>query len=523
MVRNKKLSIFLFVFMFFAVVGDVYAKNIPTATLSKQEQATTAYLDKIRPYAPELTVFMNKFPKGADIHNHLTGAFFIDEILVYGAENNYLYDLVEHKMLPPDAKKTANVILVSELLQRSKDLVKFLDIISMRGFYKNTMNGSDHFFQTFYHIPSAIIGPEHTARVLARNHGQGVYYLELMHDVLPADILSKTSSYLAETDFNVNDLENAFKKVAPYLQSKEFSNAVKDALKKKVQGIDKALREQYNLTMVGESPDIMVKFIPHLYRHQNNYDLFIRAVISLMATKIDKNVIATNLVQCEAHPLALQNFDKQMEILDFLYKKLDKPNILLHAGELSLREASLESMRDRISTSITKGHALRIGHGTSIAWEKDPHATMNMMKERGIPVEICLSSSADILDIVGNEHPLKLYLNAGVPVTINTDDEGVSRSNLSNEYVRAAQEHDLSYAILKQIARNALEYSLLEGESIYTPKNKNHIQKYTVKPKYKQYIESNKKLTISDVGEKAYFQIKHEQDLAKFERQYTEQ
>ena len=50
---------------------------------------------------------------------------------------------------------------------------------------------------------------------------------------------------------------------------------------------------------------------------------------------------------------------------------------------------------------------------------------------------------------------------AGVPVVLSTDDPGVSRIDLTNEYFRAAREHRLGYRTLKSLARNALLYSFL--------------------------------------------------------------
>jgi len=69
--------------------------------------------------------------------------------------------------------------------------------------------------------------------------------------------------------------------------------------------------------------------------------------------------------------------------------------------------------------------------------------------------------------VKGRDHPLSLYREAGVPVVISTDDEGVSRSDMTNEYVRAVTEQKLRYADLKQIARDTLQYSFLPGQSLW--------------------------------------------------------
>ena len=90
------------------------------------------------------------------------------------------------------------------------------------------------------------------------------------------------------------------------------------------------------------------------------------------------------------------------------------------------------------------------------------------MAASGVAVEVCLTSNDVILGVRGREHPLRLYLAHGVPVALATDDPGVSRDDMTNQYVRAVQEHGLSYEQLKQIARNSLEYSFVEGESLFT-------------------------------------------------------
>jgi adenosine deaminase len=52
-------------------------------------------------------------------------------------------------------------------------------------------------------------------------------------------------------------------------------------------------------------------------------------------------------------------------------------------------------------------------------------------------------------------------------VALSTDDEGISRIDLTHEYVRAVESYDLSYADLKHLVRNSLEYSFLPGASFW--------------------------------------------------------
>jgi adenosine deaminase len=82
-------------------------------------------------------------------------------------------------------------------------------------------------------------------------------------------------------------------------------------------------------------------------------------------------------------------------------------------------------------------------------------------------VEINLSSNEGILGVKGVDHPFPLYRAAHVPVALSTDDEGVSRIDITREYVRAALDYHLSYADLKQLARTGMEHSFLPGVSLW--------------------------------------------------------
>ena len=67
-----------------------------------------------------------------------------------------------------------------------------------------------------------------------------------------------------------------------------------------------------------------------------------------------------------------------------------------------------------------------------------------------------------ILGVRGKDHPLTAYRAARVPVVLSTDDAGVSRIDLTNEYFRAARDYPLGYRDLKTIARNSIEHSFLD-------------------------------------------------------------
>ncbi|HEY2114285.1 MAG TPA: adenosine deaminase, partial [Candidatus Angelobacter sp.] len=99
--------------------------------------------------------------------------------------------------------------------------------------------------------------------------------------------------------------------------------------------------------------------------------------------------------------------------------------------------------------------------------ESGPEALLRLMKHDNVLVEICLTSNDVILNVTGDHHPLPMYLKFGVPVALATDDPGVSRGDITQEYDRAAATYHLSYRELKNFARNSLTFSFLPGESIW--------------------------------------------------------
>jgi adenosine deaminase len=100
-------------------------------------------------------------------------------------------------------------------------------------------------------------------------------------------------------------------------------------------------------------------------------------------------------------------------------------------------------------------------------YEQDSDKLLKAMAEKHVMVEINLSSNDGILGVKGAEHPFPLYLKAHVPVALSTDDEGVSRIDLTNEYVRAAMDYHVYYQELKRLARTGMEHNFLPGESLW--------------------------------------------------------
>jgi len=157
-----------------------------------------------------------------------------------------------------------------------------------------------------------------------------------------------------------------------------------------------------------------------------------------------------------------------MAMLDYLHGVYPKVHITLHAGELAMGLVPPEDLKNHIRASVERGHAERIGHGVDVMDEDDAVGLLHELVDRNVLVEINLTSNDVILGVSGEDHPLPVYMKYGVPVALSTDDEGVSRIDLTNEYLRAAETYRLSYIDLKRMARQSLEHSFLPGASLWS-------------------------------------------------------
>ena len=130
-------------------------------------------------------------------------------------------------------------------------------------------------------------------------------------------------------------------------------------------------------------------------------------------------------------------------------------HVTVHAGEAE----GPQSVWDAIELL----GAERIGHG--IAAQHD-RCLMDTLANRGIGLEVCPTSNYQTGTVVNTaSHPLKTFLDAGIQVTLNTDDPGVSAITLADEYRIARDVIGLSSAQLKQIQQQGLTQSFLDSEA----------------------------------------------------------
>jgi aminodeoxyfutalosine deaminase len=106
--------------------------------------------------------------------------------------------------------------------------------------------------------------------------------------------------------------------------------------------------------------------------------------------------------------------------------------------------------------------AERIGHGLAIS--QDPELQL-WLRERQTAIECCVTSNVRTSCCRHwNEHPVKRMFDAGLMVTLNTDDPAMFRTTLNQEYQLAHEVFGFTEEQLREIARNSFEASFLPAE-----------------------------------------------------------
>lgn len=425
------------------------------------EKATANYLTSIQNDPPLLQAFMRGLPKGADLHNHLSGAVYAEHYLQWAADDGKCIDRTTlDAVLPPcdaaNGRPPAADAMHDTLLHR-----QIIDAWSMRDFVASNGNsGHDHFFDTFVKFHHATQGHRGDMLALAMHDAaqQRISYLELM-DTLAQGSLRKLAN---DTGWNPD-----FKQMRDHLEP-----GMPQVLRAASAEMDRAQqRMRADLHCATAQADagceVQVRYLYQVLRGMPPQEVFSQMLAGFELAGHEPRVVGLNMVMAEDGHTAMQDFNLHMAMLDYLHGIYPQVQISLHAGELSAAMVPPDGLRFHIRASIEHGHAQRIGHGVDIMHEDRPFELLREMAQKNILVEICLTSNKTILGITGADHPLPVYLQAHVPVALATDDAGVSRSTLSREFVEAELQFHLPYRTLKTMVRNSLAHAFVQGADLW--------------------------------------------------------
>jgi adenosine deaminase len=434
------------------------------------EQRTARYLESIRNQPSLLLDFLRDMPKGGDLHNHLVGAVYAESYIGFATRDGLCVDRPTAMLLPPPCNADKNQVLAATALTDPVLYRQMVDAYSMRNFQVSREPAHDHFFDAFLKFDAATKAHqgEMLAEVVSRAAAQNEVYLELMLGPGRAQAMHAATVVGWEEDL-------------ARLREKLLAHGLVDAVAAGRRELDEDEARMRGVLVCGSvapttnSPlrsdmacGVTVRYIYDVLRGLPPEQVFAQMLVAFELARADPRMVAVNLVMPEDAYVPMRDFDLHMRMLDYLHSVCPGVHITLHAGELAPGLVPPEGLRFHIRESLKKGHAERIGHGVDVMHEDGPLGLLREMAGHKVLVEICLTSNDMILGVRGVEHPLPMYLRYGVPVAISTDDEGVERSDLTWEYKRAVETYLLTYAQLKKMARDSLEYSFLPGASFWS-------------------------------------------------------
>jgi hypothetical protein len=345
----------------------------------------------------------------------------------------------------------------AEVLQNGALYSQAIDTMSMRN-WNRTVNGHDHFFDTFSKFgPTSLKTGDMVAEVTARAASEHVSYLELMVTLDEGLSAVKGAAVSWEPDFG---------RMREKLLAAGFDDIVA-AAKRRLDNADarRIAVLRCSTPQADAGCGVTVRFIFQIVRSAPPQTVFAQMLAGFEVVTRDPRVVALNLVAPEDGVVAVRDFPLHMRMLDFLQRQYPQVPITLHAGELATGLVAPEALRFHVGESVRTGHARRVGHATAVMYEDGALDLLKEMAAKRVLVEIALSSSDLILGVTGARHPLRTYLQYGVPVALVTDDAGVSRTSLTQEYRRAVEEQGLDYPTLKMLARNSIAFSFLDAAS----------------------------------------------------------
>jgi adenosine deaminase len=475
----KKIVALVCLLLLFALVplflahrpSDPYA---PATLTNSEQRAEHAFSLALAAGEPRLYAFLRGFPKGADLHMHLSGAIYAETFIREAATQDLCIDTTTYSFAKPAKPGScpAGQLASSGIAKNQQLYDNLIDSFSMRGFVPHAgVTGHDQFFSTFAKFSGLKnVQGEWLNEVATRAEAQNEQYLEIMNT--PSFSNAVATGYKLGWPAGAGDSPSELATLRNALLAGGLRNDIAVDHQEFTDALNARNTMEHCPNQPGATPgnpcNVQIHFLYQVLRGFPPQQVFAQTLLGFeVATAYPDQVVGINFVMPEDGLLSMTEYHRQMLMLDYLHSVYPSVHISLHAGELAMGIVPPEGLSFHIREAVELGHAERIGHGVDVLYESDPRNLLKEMAAKHIMVEVNLTSNDGILEIKGTDHPLSAYRAAHVPFALSTDDEGVSRIDLTHEYVRAVEEQGLDYTDLKRSARTSIEHSFLPGPSLW--------------------------------------------------------
>jgi adenosine deaminase len=433
------------------------------------EAATARHLAALvagaEPKSAELTMFFSQMPKGGDLHHHYSGALYAEQYVNWLDQQGYCVNKLTYRIetnkdnvAAERAKAPAERVCLgtAEVLADDKTYRELLQRWSSKDFDNHgaLQDPPDRqFFQTFgYFGPvSNAMFAEGLQELKKRAIEENVSYIETMFKLAPFSANADFDAKMWQAGASDAALDEAMRVWSAALEQDPAFNA----------GLADFVSRTASAAAGIDDERFTMRYQAYVLRLLAPSKVFSSMLAAFKAAGQSPLIVGVNIVGQESQAVSMRDYTLHMKMFRYLKARYPKVKLALHAGELALGDVPPDGLRFHIDQAINVAGANRIGHGIDLAHESNVLGILKTMKARDIPVEINLTSNAFISGIKGENHPVTLYRRYGVPYVISTDDAGVTRHTLAQEYVLFASRYKPGYAEIKKASYNSLRYSFL--------------------------------------------------------------
>ncbi len=439
-----------------------------------------AILEAIRPNRSALFGFFSMMPKGGDLHHHYSGSIYAENYIDYVFQknfyiNNETMEVVRDISVIPDGEKGnwKDFSQFKSESDKSKIKLKLLRLWSTRDFVKGSRSSDEHFFATFpsFNVASRENYIEGLRELKSRAINQRVSYLETIF----ISVNTKDINLPDEADLDKKFLQFQRNRDEAGLEAElEAIFSTNSTTLKEIAAAHTRTVEQLHVDSqvesLGSRPTdseiFVLRFQNYVGRYKQPVDVFIDLCACFYSCDESTLISGVNIVGAENSEIAMRDYWLHMMFFRFLESKFPRVHYAIHAGELVAGMVPPEKLGTHVKLSLQLKNLRRIGHAVDIIYDRDFNDTIEKLQSRQIAIEINLTSNEFILGVAEDLHPVEIYFRNGIPIVVSTDDEGVLRTSITEQYVLLAHRYKLSYSEIRRVVRNSILYSNLENSQV---------------------------------------------------------
>jgi len=438
-------------------------------TSGYSQQSMDDVFQSVRKHEIKLIAFFNQMPKGGDLHHHFAGSTYAEPMIEKAIRENFFLN-TETFAVSKTSPGTASWIRFSDIIKNGQldaMKIKILQTWSVKDYDPSRYPSDKLFFESFlkfwplmdnYFVPGLI---ELKNRAIKEN----VSYLETQLST-PINTPDISEFYSMDETMRKSSDEKDDEKLDEMF-GKLYESILQKGAVARADSFNLFFIKKLHDSLKIDEPDFKMRYQNYVLRFMNPVDLFNNLTIAFLSADRSDLIAGVNIVSPENGDVSMKDYELHMKMYRFFHEKFPKVKYSMHAGELTLGLVLPEELTWHINAAVKIAGAKRIGHGIDLAHEKNPFDLLRYMKKNDVAIEINPESNQFILKMDEKNHPFPLYFNYGVPIVIGSDDAGILRTNLSNQFVLLAKRYPfLKYSDLKKFVFNSIDYSFIKDSAV---------------------------------------------------------